>query len=124
MSMKKLLVAVFIVWAIVAMFGCVPMAIATHEALSLIGVESQIVEMTVNNATKYVHVAISINETIYEPRYLGLYRQTNIDYDNPHKVYNSTTECLDQMHFLPPLGKLFSDVIPEVIRIHVFDGRS
>jgi hypothetical protein len=49
MSMEKLLVAVFIVWAIVAMFGCMPMAIATHETLSLIGVESQIVEMTVDN---------------------------------------------------------------------------
>ena len=115
---KTLLITLVAVYLFVATFGCVPLAIATHETLSLIGIDSQIVVLRVDGTGCYTHCAVMVRERVYEPRYVGLHQQSNIDYVNVLDTYNTTEECLDDGYFTPPPKRLLFEVVPELWRLH------
>lgn len=114
MKYKKIIaVGMVSVYAILATVMCVPMAIATHEGLSIIGVESELVCLDTGKDS-YGHCAIQINDVVYELRYLGMYRQSNINYDVPIYVYQTSDELIEEYHFLPPINLLIK-AIPEMV---------
>ena len=100
--MKRFIIVIAGTYLILASIGCIPMAVASHELLNIIGIDSQIVTVPVTNTDSYAHCAISINNEVLEPRYLGLYHQQNIDY-NIIDCYNSTEEFLIDYNLIPSI---------------------
>ena len=87
---------------------------ASHELLSCVGIESQIVSVGCINTDSYAHCAISINDKVYEPRYIGMYHQVNIDYTIIDS-YNSTETFLKDYSILPT-KELITKMIMEKIK--------
>ena len=106
---KSIAIGMVTIYAIFASVMCVPMAVAAHEGLSLIGVENELVGLEIKDKESYGHCAIQINEVVYEPRYLGMYKQSNIDY-NPIMVYTTTEELLIDYDFFPTPSLIFSAI--------------
>ena len=91
------------------------MAIITHETLNIIGINSQIAAANVDNRESYRHIYIIINGYPREPRYLGLYLQNNINYNNPYKIYNSTEEYIEDGYTIFPSINAIINLIMENI---------
>ncbi len=90
------------IYAVIASIGCSPLAVATHEGLNVIGMDSQIAGATITGRVTYCHIFLIIDGEAYEPRYLGMYRQPNIDYDHPYFIYTSTADYLNAGYTLFP----------------------
>lgn len=81
-------------YILIASIGCSPASCLTYEILDIIGIDSQIAIADVDGKDSYSHVYIIINNQSYEPRYLGLHLQGNIDYDNPYAIYDSCDDYI------------------------------
>lgn len=88
----KILITTTLIYALIVTIGCSPMGVFTHETLNVIGVDSQIALADVDGKDSYGHVYVIVDGVAYEPRYLGLYLQDNINYYAPYEVYDSTDE--------------------------------
>jgi hypothetical protein len=99
-------------YLIVASIGCSPMGVITCDVLDNIGIESQIGLADVDGKESYGHLYVIVNDQPYEPRYLGLYLQGNIDYDNPYEVYNSGDDYVTAGYtILPSVNTIVSAII-------------
>jgi len=104
-------------YALIWSVGCSPMAVLAHETLGCAGIDSCIACSTdVAGIESYGHCYIIINDRSYEPRYLGLHLQGNINYSNPFCQYNSTEEFLNDDNDLLPSIALINDAACE----HIF----
>lgn len=110
------MVAGVITYLIIASIGCSPMGVTTCEVLNMVNIDTQIALADVDGKNSYGHVYVIINDTPYESRYLGIYLQNNIDYNNPYAIYNSGDEYISSGHtFLPKLQEIINAVM-ETIR--------
>lgn len=107
------LLCIFAVWLIVAGIGCSPMAVATHEGLKLVGVESEIALANVNGSEIYGHVFVVVDGRPYEPRFAGVVLLDHIDYAHPYDQFSSTDEYLDTGYMLFPPMWLIADAARE-----------
>jgi hypothetical protein len=103
------------IYVVIASIGCSPLAVATHEGLNVIGVDSQIAVATVAGRMTYCHIFVIIDGKAYEPRYLGMYHQSNIDYDHPYFMYASTEEYLNAGYSLFPSSRSIAVAIEETL---------
>lgn len=99
-------------YALIWSIGCSPIAVLAHETLKTFGIESEIAGAAVTGR-EYGHAYIIIDDRSYEPRYLGLYLQGNINYDNPFCRYNTTEEFLNDGNDLLPSIALIIDAACE-----------
>ena len=76
-----------IIWSI----GCSPMVVYTHETFQRVGIDSEIALADVDGKD-FGHTYVLVNGEPVEPRYLGLYLQDNINYDEPYETYKSTDD--------------------------------
>lgn len=76
-----------------AMIGCNITAIAAHETLKTFGIESEIAGADVFEKG-YGHAYIIVDGRPYEPRFLGLWLSSNVDYNDPIFRYKSTNKFL------------------------------
>jgi len=90
------------------------MAVLSHELLNTIGIDSKIVVIDAGYRSCDGHSAISINNIVYEPRYLGLYKHPNIDY-TPSHTFDTTNDYLNKTCLFPPIRPLITQIIPEMI---------
>ena len=98
-------IMIMVGYAVIWSVGCSPMAVLAHETLGCAGIDSRIALAGVADVESYGHYYIMIDGKPYEPRYLGLHLQGNIDYNNPLWQYNSTEEFLnDGNDVLPPVA--------------------
>jgi hypothetical protein len=103
------------IYAVIASIGCSPLAVATHEGLNVIGVDSEIAGATITGRVTYCHIFLIIDGEAYEPRYLGMYRQPNIDYDHPYFTYASTEDYLNAGYTLFPSSGSIAVAIKETL---------
>lgn len=96
-------------YAVIWSVGCGPMAVLAHETLGCAGIDSCIALADVAGVDLYGHCYIMVDGRPYEPRYLGLHLQENIDYDNPFCQYNCTEEFLNDGWDLLPSVALIID---------------
>ena len=89
MIINKIIMIIIMLYILIVSIGCSPVGCLTCKLLDIIGIDSQIAIADVEGKDSYSHVYIIINNQSYEPRYLGLYLQDNIDYDNPYAMYDS-----------------------------------
>ena len=90
------------------------MAVGAHEGLSIIGIDSELVGLEIEGKESYGHLAIQINHNVYEPRYLGLYRQNNINYEQV-VIFESTDELLQEYSFLPSIDLVRKAIMEMII---------
>ena len=94
--MKKLALCLTVGgYLIIASVGCSPMACATHDMLEIVGVDCQIVSLTIDDLEGFGHLVVQVDGELYEPRYLGMYKQDNINYTHPVWVYESRQDYND-----------------------------
>ena len=99
------------IWSI----GCSPMAVLAHETLGRAGIDSQIVLADVDGKESFGHAYVMIGDQPVEPRYLGLYLQGNINYDNPYEVYDSTDDYVGAGYTVfPAIGTIIGAVVESV----------
>lgn len=99
------------------MIGCAPIAIFTHEILSVVGIDSQIALADVDGKESYGHVYVTIDGKPQEPRYVGLYLQDNINYYEPYGIYESTDEYINAGHTIFPSINTIINGIGEFINL-------
>ncbi|HIE30855.1 MAG TPA: hypothetical protein EYP67_00520 [Methanosarcinales archaeon] len=100
-----IMVGYTVIWSI----GCSPMAVLAHETLGCAGIDSRIAIADVAGMESYGHYYIMVDGRPCEPRYIGLYLQSNIDYSNPLRQYNSTADFLNDGNDLLPSVALIID---------------
>ena len=96
------------------MVGCSPLAIYSHEFLGMLNIESSIALANMKDKHSYGHVYLIIDNKPIEPRYLGLYLQDNIKYNNPYSIYNSTEEYLSGGNTISPDLNTIMNAISEL----------
>ena len=109
------LIPLLAIYVIVASIGCSPTAVASHEALNLIGIDSEIAGADVAGRGTYCHIFLIIDGESYEPRYLGLHKRPNIDYEHPRFKYESTEDYLDAGYDLFPSLELIVTAAREAV---------
>ncbi|MCK4624900.1 MAG: hypothetical protein KAV00_06295 [Phycisphaerae bacterium] len=104
-------IMIMIGYAVIWSVGCSPMAVLAHETLGCAGIDSGIALAGVAGVESYGHYYIMVDGKPYEPRYLGLHLQGNINYNNPFCQYNSTEDFLnDGNDLLPPVALIIDAV--------------
>ena len=111
--LKGVAIMLVLGYAVIWSIGCSPMAVLAHETLGCAGIDSCIALADVAGVESYGHYYIMIDGRPYEPRYIGMYLQGNIDYNNPLRRYNSTGEFLDDGNDLLPPAALLIDAACE-----------
>jgi len=109
------LIPLIAIYVIVASIGCSPTAVASHEALNLIGIDSEIAGADVAGTETYCHIFLIIDGKSYEPRYLGLHKRPNIDYEHPRFKYESTADYLAAGYDLFPSPELIVTAAREAV---------
>lgn len=90
------------------------MAIIASKSLDIIGVDNQIGLAHVDDKV-YGHCYIIIGDKSYEPRFMGLYLKSNIDYDNPYKI-QTADELINDEGFWPDVSliiKALDEALPD-----------
>ena len=67
MRKRNIVIGSITIYVILASIMCVPMAVGTHEGLSIIGIDSELVGLEIEGKQSYGHLAIQINDVVYEP---------------------------------------------------------
>lgn len=109
------LILLLAIYVTVASIGCSLTAVASHEALHLIGIDSEIAGADVAGRETYCHIFLIIGGESYEPRYLGLHKRPNIDYEHPRFKYESTDDYLDAGYDLFPSLELIATAAREAV---------
>ena len=98
-----------------ASIGCSPMGVITCDILDSVGVDSQIACTEVYGKESYGHIYVIVGGNPYEPRYLGLHLQDNINYDNPYEVYDSGDEFVAAGYTVFPSVSTIVGAIGELV---------
>lgn len=94
--------------------GCSPLAIGTHTILNNIGVSNYIAVSDVENRDSYTHAfIITDNGKIIDPRFLGLWEASNIEYSKPIHTYLSVEEYYNSGGTICPSLKTVQNAIKE-----------
>lgn len=112
-NLRSAAILLVIGYAVIWSIGCSPMAVLAHETLGCAGIDSCIALTGVAGVESYGHYYVMIDGKPYEPRYIGMYLQGNIDYNNPLCRYNSTEEFIDDGNDLLPSVALIIDAACE-----------